>query len=212
MAEHYPFVNTPLPYGYDALEPYIDEKTMHLHHDKHLQAYVDNLNAALKDRRALQEMSLEQLICIAGRLPENIGVPVSRNTGGVYNHRFYFDGMAPASDTGPGEALSAAIAVCFGGLDSFKSKFSAAAMSVFGSGYAWLAADKRGHLCIITTANQDTPLTCCLCPVMNIDVWEHAYYLKHYNQRAAYIEDWFRVVSWKTADDRYASCLSCAKK
>jgi len=206
LAEHYPFKNTPLPYGYDALEPYIDTKTMHLHHDRHLQAYVDNLNATLKNCPSLQGMTIEQLIKTAYRLPEALCTPVSRNAGGVFNHRFYFDGMAPAINQQPKEALAAAIEMAFCSLDSFKEKFKAAALSVFGSGYAWLVCDKRCNLCIVTTPNQETTLNCRLCPILTIDVWEHAYYLKHYNERASYIDDWFNVVNWKIAEERYLCC------
>jgi Fe-Mn family superoxide dismutase len=172
--DHYPFENTPLPYAYNALEPYIDDKTMHLHHDRHLQTYIDNLNAALSTQPQLQNMTLEQLILMAPGLPENVGVPVSRNAGGVYNHRFYFNGMSPSSSRNPLSPLSRAIDQTFGGLNAFKDKFTAAALSVFGSGYAWLVLNEQGKLSIITTPNQDTPLPRGLCPILNIDVWEHA--------------------------------------
>ena len=179
---------------------------MHLHHDRHLQAYVDNLNATLKNCPSLQGMTIEQLIKTAYRLPEALCTPVSRNAGGVFNHRFYFDGMAPAINQQPKEALAAAIEMAFCSLDSFKEKFKAAALSVFGSGYAWLVCDKRCNLCIVTTPNQETTLNCRLCPILTIDVWEHAYYLKHYNERASYIDDWFNVVNWKIAEERYLCC------
>lgn len=204
--DHYPFENTPLPYAYNALEPYIDDKTMHLHHDRHLQTYIDNLNAALSTQPQLQNMTLEQLILMAPGLPENVGVPVSRNAGGVYNHRFYFNGMSPSSSRNPLSPLSRAIDQTFGGFNAFKDKFTAAALSVFGSGYAWLVLSEQGKLSIITTPNQDTPLPRGLCPILNIDVWEHAYYLKHYNKRGDYIADWYNVVNWAKAEERYAAC------
>ena len=206
LAEHYPFQNTPLPYGYDALEPYIDTKTMHLHHDRHLQAYVDNLNATLKNCPSLQGMSLEQLIKTAYRLPEALCTPITNNAGGVFNHRFYFEGMAPPANQQPHGNLAAAIDRTFRNFSSFKERFKAAALSVFGSGYAWLVCDKRFNLCIVTTANQDTTLTCRLFPILNIDVWEHAYYLKHFNERAKYVDDWFNVVNWSVAEERYRIC------
>ena len=204
--EQYPFVNTPLPYDYNALEPYIDDKTMHLHHDRHLQTYIDNLNAALSTQPQLQNMTLEQLILIAPSLPENVGVPISRNAGGVYNHRFYFDGLSPSSSRNPLGPLSSAIDQTFDSFSAFKEKFTAAALSVFGSGYAWLVLDGQGKLRIITTPNQETPLPRSLCPIINIDVWEHAYYLKHYNKRADYIADWYNVVNWAKTEERYLAC------
>lgn len=208
MTNHYPFENTPLPYAYDALEPYIDEQTMHLHHDRHLQTYIDNLNKALEDRPALQRMTLEQLIIISGKLPEPIGTPISRNAGGVYNHRFYFNQLSPSGLRQPVGVLAGAIDDGFGGFTQFREKLTAAALEVFGSGYAWLVSDKRGRLSITTTANQETPLPRGQCPLLNIDVWEHAYYLKHYNKRADYITDWYNVVSWGQVSDRYIACIS----
>jgi Fe-Mn family superoxide dismutase len=206
MSEHYPFENKPLPYKYDALEPYIDEKTMYLHHDKHLQTYIHNLNNALRDHSRLQKMTLEQLILISGKLPENVGLPIWRNAGGVYNHRFYFQGMTPSSTKRPLGALAEAIDKNFGSFENFRKKFTDAAMSVFGSGYAWLVSDGRGNLNIMTTPNQDTPLPDGLCPILNIDVWEHAYYLKNYNKRDEYIGNWWHVVNWLKANERYLIC------
>jgi len=206
MTEHYPFENTPLPYPYDALEPHIDSLTMHLHHDRHLQTYIDNLNEALKNQPKLQALSLVQLILTAPRLPKEIGTPIARNAGGVYNHRFYFDGMQPPAGQGPTGALGAMIAGTYGSFDGFFEKFKAAALSVFGSGYAYLVSGAQGRLSIVTTANQETPLPRGLCPALNIDVWEHAYYLKHYNMRSGYVDDWFHVVNWSAADLRYSAC------
>ena len=209
MNDHYKFENTPLPYPYDALEPYIDTKTMELHHDRHLQTYIDNLNAALQDYPRLQEYSLTELIHIASRLPAKVGVPIARNAGGVFNHRFYFDEMSPNAESQPTGALAGAIARKFGGVGAFEEKFREAALSVFGSGYAWLVSDRHGNLRIVITANQETPLTMDLCPVINIDVWEHAYYLKHYNKRGDYIGDWFHVLDWKKANENYLDCVFC---
>ena len=206
MNEHYPFENTPLPYGYDALEPYIDEKTMHLHHDRHLQAYIDNLNSALKQHPRLQALPLAQLIHTAGQMPGKDCAAIARNAGGVYNHLFFFDGMRPAGKRAPEGALAAAIHRRFGSLDGFREEFTQAALSVFGSGYAWLVNGRQG-LCLVTTANQETPAGAAT-PLLNLDVWEHAYYLKHYNKRADYISDWWSVVNWDTAEQRYG--CSCA--
>lgn len=200
---HYPFVNTPLPYAYDALEPFIDEKTMHLHHDRHLQTYIDNLNTLLAAQPRLQPLSLTALIKEAPRLPKEVGTPLWRNAGGVYNHRFFFEGMTNPARPWPSGMLSRAIGRQFGGLESFWRQFRAAALAVFGSGYAWLVSDSRGRLRILTTANQDCPVADGWRPVLTVDVWEHAYYLKHYNERAAYLDDWRRVIDWGTAERRY---------
>lgn len=201
---YYPFVNQPLPYDFDALEPFIDEKTMFLHHNKHLQTYIDNLNAALENCPKLQKLSLTQLILNSPKMTSDLSISVSRNAGGVFNHRFYFSGLTDKSDCEPEGKLLEAIENCFGSLEEFKQAFKKSALSVFGSGYAWLVSDK-GKLKIITTANQSTPLTLGLCPILNIDVWEHAYYLKHYNVRAAYIDDWFHIVDWNRANENYLS-------
>ncbi|MEA4815922.1 MAG: superoxide dismutase [Lachnospiraceae bacterium] len=204
--EHYPFKNTPLPYAYDALEPYIDAKTMELHHNRHLQTYIDNLNNTLKDYPMLQNASLVELIYNAGRLPKEIQMPVRNNAGGVYNHRFYFDNMINSGNSIPIGNLKEAIDSQFGSFENFKSEFKKAALSIFGSGYAWLVADK-GQLKIITTPNQNNPIEQNMCPVLNIDVWEHAYYLKHYNLRAEYIDDLFNVINWEKAEENYNNCV-----
>ncbi len=201
MIKHDPFENIPLPYAYDALEPYIDEKTMQLHHDRHLKTYIDNLNSILKKYPQLQTRTLEQLICTVGQMPGKDCVAIARNAGGVYNHRFFFNSMCPGGKKAPGGALAAAIDCMFGSLDAFREKFTEAALSVFGSGYVWLVNGKRGP-CIMTTINQETPVGL-VKPLLNLDVWEHAYYLKHYNKRADYINDWWNVVNWDLAEQRY---------
>ena len=199
MENRYPYVNTPLPYAYDALEPFIDEKTMHLHHDRHLQTYIDNLNGLLRDCPALQCLPLEKLLTSPCHIPASLAVPVRNNAGGVYNHRFFFAGMAPPSGAMVRGRLYCEIDRQFGGLDRFKTLFKAQALEVFGSGYAWLVQE-GGRLKITATPNQDTPLARGQYPLLTIDVWEHAYYLKHYNQRAAYIDDWFAAVDWNRAE------------
>lgn len=206
MSVQYPFVNHPLPYAYDALEPYIDEKTMHLHHDKHLQTYIDNLNKILEGYPELQDWALEQLLFNIASLPPEIQTGVRNNAGGVFNHQFYFDNLKNPSGE-PVGMLAKAIAEEFGSFAAFKEKMKAAGLSVFGSGYAWLVVDALGKLAIMTTANQDTPLPLGLCPVLNLDVWEHAYYLKNFNVRANYIENWFHVVNWEQAEQNYRFCL-----
>lgn len=225
MNDYYPFVNTPLPYAYDALEPYIDENTMHLHHDRHLQTYIDNLNKLLEENPALQKYSLEEMLTIWRRLPCQLQAPLRNNAGGVYNHRFYFDGMAPGAgrscrcgknvmqDGGSfhckendmqdsGSSLFREMSRQFGGPEAFRREFKESALSVFGSGYAWLVCD-CGCLKIVTSSNQNTPVLRSRTLILNIDVWEHAYYLKHYNLRAAYIDDWFRIVDWRRAEKRF---------
>ena len=204
---HYPFVNPPLRYAYDALEPYIDTLTMHLHHDRHLQTYVDNLNNALREYPNLHSWSLEELLGRIPELPAAIQTSVRNNAGGVYNHIFYFDGMSNSDARSYAGDLYEAILEAFGSWDAFYNQFKNQALSVFGSGYAWLVLDRNGNLRIITTANQDTPIPLGLIPILNIDVWEHAYYLKHYNERAAYIDDWFHVVDWARAAALYENAM-----
>lgn len=205
----YPFVNTPLPYAYDALEPFIDQKTMGLHHDKHLQTYIDNLNALLRQRPGLQKLTLEELICRAEKLPRRLGTALRNNAGGVYNHRLFFEGLCNPAPREPSGPLREQIGRQFGSLEKFRSAFTEAALSVFGSGYAWLVLDGCS-LGILTTPNQNTPLTRGLCPVLTLDVWEHAYYLKHYNVRAGYVEDWMQVINWEEAERRFLRCKKCS--
>ena len=206
--QHYPFANVPLPYGYAGLEPFIDAKTMRLHHDKHLQTYIDNLNNALKDRPAYHNWTLERLICLGDTLPAEIRTAAARNAGGVYNHFFYFNGLANKAQKEPSGEIAAAINKTFGSSGAFKNALKDKGLSVFGSGYAWLVLNEKGGLELMITANQETPLTANLCPLLNLDVWEHAYYLKHFNVRAAYIDDFFNVVNWDEIGERY----SAAKK
>lgn len=199
----YPFTVKPLPYAYDALEPYISAQIMHLHHDRHLKTYVENLNKALEPCPQLQGLALERLIVKAPSLPSRLRLPICRNAGGVYNHQFFFDGMAPASGQHPTGLLSTAIDRCFGSASEFQRQFTKAALDVFGSGYAFLVRCGDGRLKIITTANQETPLTRGLQPILNLDVWEHAYYLEYYNVRADYVAAWWNVVNWEMAAWRY---------
>ena len=208
MNNHYKFINTPLPYAYDAMEPYIDEKTMRLHHDRHLQTYINNLNNTLSKYPQLQHWTLEELIINVPCLPEDIQTNIKNNSGGVFNHQFYFSNLSNPTSLQPIGILSESIKNEFGSYMSFKNQFKTAALSVFGSGYAWLVVNSTGQLCIITTQNQDTPLSLGLYPVLNIDVWEHAYYLKHYNLRADYIDDWFHVVNWNNANLNYMRCFN----
>ena len=212
LKQKYKFVNPPLPYAYDALEPYIDERTMHLHHDKHLQTYVDNLNKAIETNDKLKNKTLQELLYFAAELPEPTRTAVVNNGGGVFNHVFMFDALAPASSTQPGALTLKHINKHFGSLDKFKEQMKSAALSVFGSGYAWLVFDKDGNLKIITSKNQDTPLPLNLYPIMNLDVWEHAYYLKHQNLRADYIDAYFNVINWDEIEKRFAEFEKKYKK
>lgn len=201
MNHCYPFVNTPLPYSYHALEPFIDEKTMFLHHDRHLQSYINNLNSLMEENPRFQSWSLEKILCCWCKLPSDLQVPFKNNSGGIYNHRFFFEGMTDSPDLSPGSYFTALINKNFHCFENFKDCFKKAALAVFGSGYVWLV-HCRGRMMITQTANQDTPLAKGQYPVLNLDVWEHAYYLKHYNDRSAYIDDWFHVINWNMAEQR----------
>ena len=199
----YPFEVKPLNYAYDALEPYISQQIMHLHHDKHLKTYVDNLNQALGPCPQLHGLGLKRLIVKAPSLPRNLRIPISRNAGGVYNHQFFFDSLQPPAGQQPTGTLEGALTRCFGSVSEFREQFKKAALSVFGSGYAWLVRCGDGRLRIITTANQETPLTRGMQPILNLDVWEHAYYLQYYNVRADYVDNGWNIVNWEMAQLRY---------
>jgi len=206
----YPFELFKLPYAFDALEPHIDTKTMELHHNRHLKTYTDKLNAALKPFHEFHNWSLERLLCNINILPVKLRNDIRNNGGGVFNHIYYFSGLSPAEPAESrkfGGNLGNKIDKLFGGWDKFKAKFKESALEVFGSGYLWLVADRRGHLKILHTENQDSPITRGFCPIMCIDVWEHAYYLKHYNVRADYIDDWFAVLNAKFAEENYLCCI-----
>lgn len=209
---HYPFELPPLPYVYNALEPHISAQTLTFHHDKHFAAYVDNLNKALADYPAYHSWSLERLIVENCRLPFQIQTTVWNNAGGVYNHFLYFDGMGPEGSSAPSGRLEAALISVFGSVDKFLAKMKECALSQFGSGYAWLVTGGRGCLKIITTANQDTPFSYRLRPIMNLDVWEHAYYLQYQNRRGDYIDNFFQVIDWNKLEQNYLDSLSCGKR
>lgn len=207
MNEHYPFINTPLPYSYDAMEPYIDTKTMHLHHDKHLQTYIDNLNNALENYPQFQSWTLEQLLLHVPSLPSELQTPVKNNGGGVFNHQLYFSNLLNPAPRQPSGILGEAINQKYGSYPAFQEQFKAAGTSLFGSGYVWLVVDAAKQLKIITTANQDTPFPLGMYPLLNLDVWEHAYYLKHYNLRKDYIDDWFKIINWDQVNTNYWNYL-----
>ena len=204
----YPFMNLPLPYPYHAMEPFIDEKTMRLHHDRHLQTYINQLNQILRENPSLQSLTLEQLIRQLPGLPENLRTPIRNNAGGVYNHRFFFEWLKNSGKRCQYGELKKEIENSFSSLKTFEAELTKAALSVFGSGYAWLVYDgKQNRLRVITTPNQNNPIEQGLCPILTVDVWEHAYYLKHYNDRAEYIKDWLNVVNWESAKQHYQDCL-----
>ena len=195
--ETYPFRLPELPYAYHALEPFIDQRTMYFHHDKHLKTYIDNLNKALEAYPEYQTWTLEELLTRLSELPEELRTPVRNNGGGVYNHEMYFHLMAPA-----GQPFSTEVAEAFGGEDNWNRQMKAAALGQFGSGFAWLVRDTTGALKIIALPNQDNPLTIGLQPILPLDVWEHAYYLKNQNLRSDYIDDWFHVINWNAVEQR----------
>jgi len=206
MIQHYPFQLLPLPYLYDALEPYIDMETMFFHHSKHLRAYVENLNKLLKPYPDFHDWTLERLLTETQQLPEEIRDGVRKNAGGVYNHQLYFAGMSPNPTDLTGK-LKDALLLDFKNWEEFYETFFSMAMQIFGSGYLWLVSDERGKLVLLPLPNQDTPLPQGLSPILNLDVWEHAYYLRHQHLRGDYIRAWFHVINWTEAERRYQNAL-----
>lgn len=194
----------PLPYPNNALEPYIDERTMQIHHDLHHGGYVKNLNTALESHPDLQKLSIDELLRNLSRVPESIRNAVRNNGGGHLNHTIFWKLMAPNAGGQPGGALAEALNKTFGGFDKFKETFSNAAMTRFGSGWAWLVKNPNGSLEILSTANQDNPISEGKFPVMGLDVWEHAYYLKYQNRRLEYVTNWWNVVNWDEAAKRFS--------
>ena len=199
----YPFSLKPLPYATDALEPVIDKTTMEIHHGKHLQAYVDNLNTALKDHPELHTYSIEKLLFNLDSLPTAIQGPVRNNGGGVYNHDFFFGILGTGTSLGDGPLLSA-INATFGSLDALKAQVKQAGLSQFGSGWAWLVSDSTGKLSVEKTPNQDTLVAKNLKPVLAIDVWEHAYYLLRQNRRPEYLDNIWDAINWPAVETAYA--------
>jgi Fe-Mn family superoxide dismutase len=199
-----PFKLPPLPYAYEALEPNFDATTMHLHHDKHHQAYVNNLNVAVAAHPELAGKTVEELIVNLDAVPEAARTAVRNNGGGHANHSFWWPTLGKGGDAPTGE-LAKAINAKFGSVSTFQDKLSAAAMSVFGSGWAWLVRMPDGSVAIETTPNQDSPLTLGHKPVLGIDVWEHSYYLKYQNRRADYVKAYFQVLNWDYVSGQYAA-------
>ncbi len=192
----------PLPYDYSALEPHIDTQTMQLHHDKHHAAYVTNLNNAVQGTQ-FEHMNIEELMRRINEVPENIRTAVRNNGGGHVNHTMFWEIMKPNGGVQPTGALGNAINQTFGGFDQFKAQLNDAATKRFGSGWGWLVADQSGKLQIISTANQDSPFMDGHFPIMGIDVWEHAYYLKYQNRRADYLNAWWNVANWDEIARRF---------
>jgi superoxide dismutase, Fe-Mn family len=198
------FELSPLPYNYDALDPYIDAQTMQLHHDLHHQAYVNNLNAAVEKYPELQSKSPEELIKDLSSLPQDITGAVRNNGGGHVNHTMFWQIMAPNAGAEPTGAIAQAISENFGDFESFKQKFNDAGTKQFGSGWVWLVRTSDGKIEIISSPNQDNPMSSGHFPIMGNDVWEHAYYLKYQNRRAEYLKQWWNVVNWDEVNNRLA--------
>ncbi len=196
----------PLPYAFDALEPHIDKWTMELHHDKHHQAYVTNLNKALESAPDLADKSIEELLANnCALVPENIRTAVRNNGGGHINHSMFWTIMGPNAGGEPVGNIAQAITGTFGGFAQFKEKFNAAAATRFGSGWAWLAKGLSGGLEVFSTANQDSPVMEAKFPILGLDVWEHAYYLKYQNRRPEYIGAFWNVINWQEVEKRFNS-------
>ena len=201
-----PFEVPPLPYDYAALEPYIDEQTMHLHHDKHHQAYVDKANAALQGTE-YENKPVEHVLALLDELPDDIRTVVRNNAGGHANHSFFWEIMGPDGGGEPAGELGAAISDLWGGFDDFKKAVNDNGVKRFGSGWTWLVHDGTG-LSLYSTPNQDSPLLNDDLPILGIDVWEHAYYLKYQNRRPDYLEAWWNVVNWDVVAKRFDQAVA----
>ncbi len=202
MNETFPFQVEPLPYPYNGLEPAISKETLEFHHDKHYKTYVDNLNGILADFPKLQDMTLEDLLIHLEDLPADIQTGIRNNGGGVYNHQLYFRCMQGDGFSMPEGDLANAIHRDFESVDNFNRVITNAAVKQFGSGYAWLVCE-NGKLSVLSTANQETPISDSKHPLLCIDVWEHAYYLQYQNRRADYIANWLNLINWEYVDCLY---------
>jgi Fe-Mn family superoxide dismutase len=195
----------PLPYAYDALDPSIDAQTVELHYSKHHATYLKNLNTALEKHPQFFSHSLEQILSDLNSVPEDVRTAVRNNGGGLYNHNIYWAIMGPKRGGEPVGKLASAITTAFGSFTSLKEQIEKAGLGRFGSGWAWLSKKTDGSLVIHSTPNQDTPLAEGLFPVIGVDVWEHAYYLKYQNRRAEYLTNWWNVVNWEEAERRFVA-------
>jgi len=193
-----------LPYDYNALEPHIDEETMHIHHDKHHNAYMTKLNAALEKHPELFEKSIEEILSDINSIPEDVKTAVINNGGGYYHHSIFWKMMSSDSD-GPKNELAKAIDEAFGSFEDFKKQFTEKASTHFASGWTWLVKNTDNKISIISTPNQDSPISKGLTPLIGIDTWEHAYYLKYQNERREYVEAWWNVVNWDYAEKMFTS-------
>ncbi|MDR7543551.1 MAG: superoxide dismutase [Armatimonadota bacterium] len=198
-----PFELPPLPYPHNALEPHIDEMTMQIHHGKHHAAYVTNLNKALESAPELAGKSIEDLLSHLDAVPEAIRTAVRNNGGGHYNHTLFWEIMKPGGPAAPGGALADAINTTFGSIGKLQEAVNAAGLGRFGSGWAWVVVEPGGRLAVTSTPNQDTPIMEGKTPVLGVDVWEHAYYLKYQNRRADYLAAWWNIVNWAEVAARY---------
>lgn len=198
-----PFELPPLPYGYNALEPHIDEQTMRIHHDRHHGTYVTNLNKALESAPNLQGKNINELLSSLDAVPEGIRMAVRNNGGGHYNHTMFWEIMKPGGANTPSGDLAAAITAALGSVDKLKEAVNAAGLGRFGSGWAWLVLEKGGKLAVVSTPNQDCPLSTGQHPILGVDVWEHAYYLKYQNRRPDYLAAWWNTVNWTEVAARY---------
>ena len=193
----------PLPYDFGALEPHIDAQTMEIHHDRHHQAYINNLNGAIEKHPELGSKSIEELLKDLAAIPEDIRNVVRNNGGGHYNHSMFWEIMGPNGGGDPSGAIAGAISSAFGDYATFKDTLTKAAVGQFGSGWGWLVKDGSGKLSIFGRPNQDTPLSEGLTPILGVDVWEHAYYLKYQNKRPDYVGAWFNTINWDQVNKRF---------
>ena len=205
MNQHYPFTLLPLPYSYQALEPFLDERTLHFHHDKHLQTYVEQLNQILKPYPHLHNKTLTELLSCLNCLPEEIQNGIRNNAGGVYNHQLYFALMSPQEQE-PSPFMKDLLCRSFGSLEQWKNIMKNSALTQFGSGYAWLVACGNNQLGVVNTPNQNTPPLNFQTPLLLVDVWEHAYYLEYQNRRVEYLDNWFCHINWNLVEQRLPRC------
>jgi Fe-Mn family superoxide dismutase len=193
----------PLPYSYNELEPYIDARTVDIHYNKHHATYLKNFNTALEKHPEFFSLSIENILSDLDKIPEDIRTTVKNNGGGYYNHNLYWENMTPASNKAPEGELAKAIDTTFGSFSAFKEEFEKTGLARLGSGYVWLCRKQDGGLIVYSTPNQDSPLADKYTPILVSDVWEHAYYLNYQNRRAEYLANWWNIVNWKVANDRY---------
>ena len=201
------FLLPPFPYGFDALQPHLDARTLEIHYTKHHRAYCDKTNAAIEKHPELFKKSLDELLTHPDQLPNDIKTAVINQGGGFYNHTFFWSILNPCSTLKPIGNSAEEIKKVFGTFENFKKQFSEAAVGVFGSGWAWLVLDKNGKLFITTTSNQDAPISYGLKSILTVDVWEHAYYLKYQNRRSEFIDAWWNVVDWRKVEDYFNNPL-----